>query len=106
MIKSKYAGWIIDDEVREMLHYYGQDEHYETVKEWYAGYRFGNADVGIVIEGKYAKSGKEEAECREALKQTLISGIWIHCTRLGCHRILKYGIACNTKKCRVMLEIE
>ena len=38
-----------------MLHYYGQDEHYETVKEWYAGYRFGNADVGIVIEGKVCK---------------------------------------------------
>lgn len=35
----------IDDEVKEMLHYYGQDEHYETVKEWYDGYRFGKADV-------------------------------------------------------------
>ena len=34
-----------DAEVREMLHYYGQDEHYETVKEWYDGYRFGNTDV-------------------------------------------------------------
>lgn len=34
-----------DDEVRQMLHYYGQDEHYETVKEWYDGYRFGNVDV-------------------------------------------------------------
>ena len=35
----------VDDEVKEMLHYYGQDTHYETVKEWYDGYRFGNADV-------------------------------------------------------------
>jgi len=35
----------IDAEVRELLHYYGQDEHYETVKEWYDGYRFGSADV-------------------------------------------------------------
>ena len=35
----------VDDEVKEMLHYYGQDIHYETVKEWYDGYRFGNADV-------------------------------------------------------------
>ena len=34
-----------DVEVRELLHYYGQDEHYETVKEWYDGYRFGSADV-------------------------------------------------------------
>ena len=35
----------VDDEVKEVLHYYGQDTHYETVKEWYDGYRFGNADV-------------------------------------------------------------
>ena len=35
----------VDDEVKEMLHYYGQDTHYEMVKEWYDGYRFGNADV-------------------------------------------------------------
>lgn len=35
----------VDDEVKEMLHYYGQDTHYETVKEWYHGYRFGNVDV-------------------------------------------------------------
>lgn len=34
-----------DVEVRKLLHYYGQDEHYETVKEWYDGYRFGSADV-------------------------------------------------------------
>lgn len=34
-----------DAEVRELLHYYGQDEYYETVKEWYDGYRFGDADV-------------------------------------------------------------
>ena len=34
-----------DTEVRELLHYYGQDEHYETVKEWYDGYHFGGIDV-------------------------------------------------------------
>ena len=35
----------VSDEVKELLHYYGQDTHYETVKEWYDGYRFGNVDV-------------------------------------------------------------
>ena len=34
-----------DTEVRELLHYYEQDEHYETVKEWYDGYHFGGIDV-------------------------------------------------------------
>ena len=34
-----------DAEVRELLWYYGQEKYYETVKEWYDGYRFGNVDV-------------------------------------------------------------
>lgn len=34
-----------DVEVKDMLHYYQQDELYNTVKEWYDGYRFGNVDV-------------------------------------------------------------
>ncbi len=34
-----------DKEVRELLKYYGQEEYYETVKEWYDGYRFGDVDV-------------------------------------------------------------
>ncbi len=34
-----------DREVKEMLHYYEMDDRYEEIKEWYDGYRFGNADV-------------------------------------------------------------
>ena len=34
-----------DKEVKEMLHYYEMDDRYEEIKEWYDGYRFGNADV-------------------------------------------------------------
>ena len=34
-----------NEEVREMLSYYGLDSHFEEVKAWYDGYRFGNADV-------------------------------------------------------------
>ena len=36
---DEYFGFT-DAEVRDMLHYYSQDNHYETVKEWYDGYRF------------------------------------------------------------------
>ena len=32
-------------EVQEMLAYYGLNSHFEEVKAWYDGYRFGNADV-------------------------------------------------------------
>ena len=34
-----------DNEVREILCYYGLEGHFGDVKEWYDGYRFGNADV-------------------------------------------------------------
>ena len=34
-----------NDEVREMLRYYDLENYFEGVKEWYDGYRFGNADV-------------------------------------------------------------
>ncbi len=32
-------------EVRQMLEYYGFEDKYAQVQEWYDGYRFGNADV-------------------------------------------------------------
>ena len=34
-----------DTEVKDMLDYYDLSEHYAEVKEWYDGYRFGNAEV-------------------------------------------------------------
>lgn len=34
-----------DEEVRQLLHYYGQDDKYDIVKAWYDGYRFGSEDV-------------------------------------------------------------
>ncbi len=34
-----------DEEVREMLQYYGFMEKYHAIKEWYDGYRFGNLAI-------------------------------------------------------------
>lgn len=34
-----------DEEVERLLEYYGLEDKYGAVKEWYDGYRFGNADV-------------------------------------------------------------
>lgn len=34
-----------DNEVREMLKYYKLSDKYDIIKEWYDGYRFGEADV-------------------------------------------------------------
>ena len=41
---DEYFGFT-DKEVREMLSYYELEEHYETMKEWYDGYRFGKTNV-------------------------------------------------------------
>ncbi len=34
-----------DQEVREMLAYYGKEDYYNVTKEWYDGYRFGNSSI-------------------------------------------------------------
>ncbi len=41
---NEYFGFT-DSEVRELLEYYGLEDAYGTVKEWYDGYRFGNVEV-------------------------------------------------------------
>ena len=41
---DEYFGFT-DDEVRNMLAYYGLSDKYDAVKEWYDGYRFGNENV-------------------------------------------------------------
>lgn len=41
---DEYFGFT-DEEVRDMLHYYGLDSEYDTVKQWYDGYTFGEKQV-------------------------------------------------------------
>ena len=41
---DSYFGFT-DDEVKEMLEYYGLSDKFAVIKEWYDGYRFGDADV-------------------------------------------------------------
>ncbi|MCM1124554.1 MAG: ATP-binding protein [Eubacterium sp.] len=41
---EEYFGFT-DEEVMEMLAYYDLADSYDTVKDWYDGYRFGNADI-------------------------------------------------------------
>ena len=41
---DEYFGFT-DTEVREMLEYYGLQQYYERIKEWYDGYLFGNTAV-------------------------------------------------------------
>lgn len=61
-------------------------------------------DTGIVIEVKYAEDGSEEKECRDALKQIADKRYEASFRQEGVHKVINYGIACNKKKCRVMME--
>ena len=65
-----------------------------------------DADLRIVIEVKYAQQGAEEKECQKALKQIIDKQYEESLRQDGIHKILKYGIACNRKKCRVVMTTE
>lgn len=58
--------------------------------------------VGIVIEVKYPDGGNLDAGCAEALEQIEKRNYEYRLQQDGMETILKYGIACNRKKCRVI----
>jgi len=60
-------------------------------------------DMGIIIEVKYAHDGDLDAACKEALKQIEYTRYEDDLEDDGVDNILKYGIACYKKRCRVML---
>ncbi len=62
--------------------------------------------TGIIIEVKYAEKSRMEAVCREALRQIESTGYAEQLKEDDCDTILKYGIACYKKQCRVMVETE
>ena len=64
-----------------------------------------DADTGIIIEVKYAEKDLEK-ECREALQQIQTKEYTDFFKDSDIHTVLKYGITCNRKKCRVMMEKE
>ena len=62
-------------------------------------------DTGIIIEVKYAHDGDLATTCREALKQIEYTGYEDDLADEGAEHILKYGIACYKKRCKVMLVV-
>lgn len=60
-------------------------------------------EKGIVIELKYSEDGNLEAGCREALKQMERNHYEELLYDEGMEHVLKYGIACYKKRCKVML---
>lgn len=60
-------------------------------------------DMGIIIEVKYAHDGDLDAACLKALEQIEHTGYEEDLEDDGVENILKYGIACYKKRCKVML---
>ena len=56
---------LTDDEVRNMLKYYGIESRMEETKAWYDGYRFGNADVYCPWDViNYVDDARDDADAR------------------------------------------
>ena len=83
---------------------------------WFVKYNaesgFGYSDIlvevpknrtGIVIELKYAEDGNMDAACEKALQQIEDRDYATKLKDDGMRNIIKYGIACYKKNCKVML---
>ena len=83
---------------------------------WFVKYNaesgFGYSDIlvevpknrtGIVIELKYAEDGNMDAACEKALQQIEDRDYAAKLKDDGMRNIIKYGIACYKKNCKVML---
>lgn len=65
-----------------------------------------DSDIEIVIEVKYSDDEDQlEKDCKEALKQIKDRDYTQKLRDAGFHKILKYGIACQIKTCKVLVEI-
>jgi hypothetical protein len=62
--------------------------------------------IGMIIELKYAEDARLSAECESAMKQIEDTGYATDLKDVGFYKILKYGIACYKKKCKVVFEEE
>lgn len=63
-------------------------------------------DVGIIIEVKYAEKGSFDLACREAMEQIETDKYGDELKEDGYRTIVKYGIGCFKKRCRVAVEKE
>lgn len=68
--------------------------------------RIEDEDMGIVIEVKYADDGNLQGECEKALQQIIDIRYTEALEQEGIHTIIKYGIACYRKKCKVLMRID
>lgn len=66
----------------------------------------GSGNMGIIIEIKYAHDGNLDAACKKALRQIAHTRYEDDLYDDGIENVLKYGIACYKKRCKVLLLVE
>lgn len=96
-----------------LLRILGFKENWSVISNRESGDGFGDIliriedeDVGIVIEVKYADDGNLQGECEKALQQIIDIRYTESLEQEGIHTIIKYGIACYRKKCKVLMRID
>ena len=67
-----------DDEVRELLRFYGLEEFYNTMRDWYDGYQFGTASIYCPWDViKYVQILLRDREAEpETIGQIRVETIW------------------------------
>lgn len=63
-----------------------------------------DSEIGIIIEVKYAHDGNLEKYSREVLDQIRSTRYDEELKENGVGKILRYGIACYLKRCKVVME--
>lgn len=63
-----------------------------------------DSETGIIIEVKYAHDGNLESACQEAIAQIRNTRYDDELKENGTRKILRYGIACYLKRCKVIME--
>ena len=63
-----------------------------------------DSETGIIIEIKYAHDGNLENACQEAIAQIRNTRYDDELKENGTEKILRYGIACYLKRCKVVIE--
>ncbi len=93
-----------------------QDEHYEAVKEWYDGYRFGNVDIycpwDVICYCEEHRNNRNaepknywlNTSGNEVLNQIKEKNYAENMRLDGVHTILKYGITCIRKNAACFLK--
>ena len=63
-----------------------------------------DSETGIIIEVKYAHDGNLESACQEAIAQIRNTRYDDELKENGTRKILRYGIVCYLKRCKVVME--